>query len=381
MRRAASLRADMLSGTWVGRTLFAALAITLVLSGLPGCSLPIPGPTPTSPTLASELVFYDWEGDMPQPVLDAFSREYGVKVTYLVYESQEEAIQNMRAGQRYDVVVMDSRFIPSLVHENLLATINYRNVPNFKNIAANYRDLAYDPGNQHSVPYNWGTDGLVVRSDLIEGPVTSWADLWDPRYAGRVAIWVGMPREVMGLTLKSLGYSVNSEVPAELEAALARLLELKPNLRYVEDYDLANSASAMTSGQIVLSMGDAMDALAAREKNPAITYVLPKEGALLWSDTFVTPANSPNQTTAEVFLNFLLRPEIGAQITNESHYATPNEAAYPFTDPQILNDPVIFPPRAQLKNAEIILPYSPEGQKLFDQIWERFIAAAPQEGK
>ncbi len=197
---------------------------------LAACSSPTPTPAP----FANEITFYDWEEDMPQSVLDAFTAEYGIQVNYLTYESQEEAIQNIKAGQIYDVVVLESRYIPQMIQEKLLAKLDQRNLDN-TNLSANFRDLAYDPGNRYSLPYNWGTTGLVVRSDLVAEPVTRWADLWDSRYAGRTAYWFGQPREIIGLTLKSLGYSANSEKPEELEAALARLLELKPTIIQIED--------------------------------------------------------------------------------------------------------------------------------------------------
>lgn len=329
---------------------------------------------PKPPPLAKELTFYNWEGDMPQSVLEAFSQEYGIKVNYLVYESQEEAIENIRAGKVYDVLTMESRFIPLLVQDGLLAQINYSHVPNIKNISANFRDLVYDPNNSHSIPYNWGTTGLLIRSDLVAEPVTRWADLWDKRYAGKVGIWAGQPREMIALTLKSLGYSANSEQPAQLEDTLARLIELKSNSFFIEDFDPSSAASVMASGQAVVAVGYAGDMLQGREQNQAITYVLPQEGALLWGDTFIIPANSPNQYTAEVFLNFLLDPRINAQIANENLYATPNEAARPFIKPEILNDPAVFPSDAELKNAELILPLSPSGQKLYNEIWEQFMA-------
>lgn len=338
------------------------------------CNFQTTAPTlPSSPMpLAKELIFYDWEEDMPQSVIDIFTKEFGVRIEYLVYESQEEAIANMRAGQVYDVVVMDSRFIPRLAKERLLSSLDHKNLPNLRNISANFRELAYDPNNQYSVPYNWGTTGLVVRTDLVKGPITSWRDLWDTRYAGQVGLWMGQPREVIGLTLKSLGYSANSENPQELEAALGRLLELKPNVVPLENYDLNNSVDAMTSGKIVLSMGYAGDVVAGRELNPSIVYILPREGGLMWNDTFIIPANSANSYTAELFLNFLLRPEINAMIANENLYATPNEAAYPFIKPDILHDPVIFPSNNDLINAELILPLTEKGQELYDEIWQKF---------
>jgi len=161
-------------------------------------------PKPTQPQLSDEIVLYNWEGDIPQSVLDAFTKETHVKVKYEAYESQEEAIENIRAGEVYDVVTMESRFIPNMANDSLLAELNYENIQNFKNISPNFRDLIYDPGNRYSIPYSWGTLGLVVRTDLAMSPIKSWSDLWDARYAGKVAIWKGSPRETLALTLPGL---------------------------------------------------------------------------------------------------------------------------------------------------------------------------------
>lgn len=353
-------------------TLCAILAIlTAVL--LSACAAPPPA-KPTPPRLAKELVFYDWEDDMPQEVLDDFKAEYGVEVKYVTYTASEEAMENISRGQVYDVVVIESRLIPILVAERQLAEIDSRNVPNRKNISANFRDLAYDPENKHNVPFNWGTTGLVLRSDLVKQPITRWADLWDPRYAGKVGIWKGQSREIISLTLKSLGYSANSEKPAELQAALKRLLTLKSNVVFLEDFDPVTAAPPLVEGRLVFAMGYAADVLKAREKNASISYVLPEEGALLWGDTFVIPANSPNKYTAELFLNFILRPQVSAKITNYNFYPMPNDAAAPFIDPQILNDPVIFPHAEDLRKGEIVLPLGSQGQKLYDSIWEQFLA-------
>lgn len=351
--------------------------LLILIASMIACDNSTPS-APTPPPLAPELTFYDWAGDLPQSVLDAFTREYGVKVNYLTYESVEEAVARLRAGQVYDVVVMESRSVSLLAQEGLLAELDHANLPNLKNIAANFRDLTYDPGNRYCVPFNWGTTGLVVRSDLVAEPVTRWTDLWDPRYAGRVGLWFGQFREVIALTLKSLGYSGNSENPAELEAALQRLHELKPHVLRLEDFDPTTSAEAMSSGKVALAMGYAADVLAGREKHDAIRYVLPAEGPLLWGDNFVIPANSPHKHTAEVFLNFLLRGDINAQIANANRYATPNEAARPFIDSAILNDPVVFPLNQDLQQAEIVLPLSPEGEKRYADIWARFMAADPK---
>jgi spermidine/putrescine transport system substrate-binding protein len=337
------------------------------------------GKAPTAPpaALARELIFYAWEGDMPQAVLDAFTKETGVKIQYESFTSQDELVANLRAGKVYDVATMENRLVPALAGEGLLAELNHGNIPNLKNISANYRELSYDPGNRYSLPYNWGTTGLVVRTDLTAQPVTAWADLWDPRYAGKAGLWYGQEREVIALTLKMLGYSANSEKPEELHAAQKRLLELKPNSIRLEDFDTVDSSSVMTSGKAVLSMGYAKDVLESRKTSSNINYVLPREGALLWGDNFVIPAKSSEKYTAEVFINFLLRPDINAMITNNNLYATPNEAALPLIDPAIRNDRVIFPTNEDLQNAEVMLPLSPTGEKLYAEIWEKFLGTKP----
>ena len=353
--------------------LFRILITGLTVTLLAACGTPTPQPTPIP--LAKEITFYGWAEDVSLSVLEAFTEEYGVKINYSGYESQEEAIANIKAGQIYDVVLIESRSIPQLTKEKLLAELDQRNLSNSKNLSPNFRDLAYDPGSRYSIPNSWGTTGLVVRTDLVTKPITRWADLWDAQYAGKVGLWLDEPREVISLTLKSLGYSANSEDPAELEETLTRLLELKPNIISLEDSNFATPDGMLATGQVVISMGYAGDAYEAAENNLAVNYILPQDGALLWNDTLVIPANSSNNFTAELFLNFLMRAEVNAAIVNENIFPTPNEAAYEFIDPQILNNPLIYPPNEDLVNAELILPLSPEGQRLYDEIWERFSTA------
>lgn len=354
------------------RLLCGCLAIGL----LSACGDAEPPAKPAPPTLAKKLVLYNWAEDMPQSVLDAFTQEYGVQVNTLTFGSQEEAVETIRRGQSYDVVVLENDQIPALVAAKRLAEIDFRQVPNFKNISANFRDLASDPGNRHSVPYHYGTSGLLVRTDLIGHAVTRWADLWDPQYAGKVALRTE-PRELVALTLLSLGYSFNSENPHELDAALNRLLELKQAAFFVE-VEATGAVPRLLSGEAVILQGWNGDLQVAQAANPAVTYVLPQEGTALWADNYVIPASSPHAYTAEVFINFLLRGEINAQIANTNRYATPNEAAHPLIEPTLLKDPMIFPPSRDLRKADIVLPLSPEGQRRYADLWVRFMAAAPQ---
>ena len=363
--------------TRLSRTLRYLLCAWPAIALLTACDSPSPPPAATALALATELVFYDWADDMPQSVLDDFTREYGVRVAYRTYESAEEAFDSLQAGQVYDLAVIESRLVPRLVREGLVAELDHRNLPNFKNLAANFRDLAYDPGNRHSVPFNWGTTGLVVRTDLVAEPVTRWTDLWDPRYAGLAGLWLEMRRDVIALTLKSLGYSANSEHPEELEAALARLRALKPHVVRLEDVDPVDSAEALSSGKVVIAMGFARDVLEGRKRNPDIGYVMPRDGALFWGDNFVIPAKSADKYTAEALVDFLLRPDISARIANENRYATPNEAALPLIDPAIRKDPVVFPSSEDMQRSELVLPLSPEGERRYEDLWERFLKGTP----
>jgi len=162
-----------------------------------------------------------------------------------------------------------------------------------------------------------------------------------------------------------------------LEAALSQLIALKPNLRFLDDFDAGDETAALASNEIVMAVGFSGDFLASRDMGLSVDYVMPEEGTLLWGDTFIIPANSPNQATAELFINFILRPQISAEIVNQKYYASANDAARAFVDPRILNDPSIFPGDDVLRNAEIILPLSMEGQKLYAEIWKRFLDANP----
>lgn len=323
------------------------------------------------PPASDTLTLYNWIDYMPQSVMEAFTQEYGIKINYIYYESQEEAVDNIRAGKAYDLVVLPPELIPALIKDESLARIDYRNVLNFKNTCSSFRDLSFDPGNQYSIPFHWGTTGLLYRTDLVQKPVLEWADLWDPEFAGRVAIWP-ISRAVIPITLKSLGYPANSEDPAQLQEALERMLRLRQNSFLVSN-DNSSIVPMLAEGKAVIGFGWAYDALMGQDL--PIEYVIPKEGGILWSDHFVIPAASRNKRSAELFLNFILRPEISGQIINESYYPMANDAAGPFVAPEILNNPIVYPPQEVIKNSELTLALSPEGLKLYDEIWQKFLNA------
>ncbi len=348
--------------------------IASVLTLLSGCNDSDVKATPVSPA-AKTLEFYAFAEDMPQAVLDAFTKEHGVAVHYNAFQSPEEAEERIRAGDHYDVVLVENQLFPGLIKEHLLAEINLANIPNFKSISANFRDFAIDPGNRYSVPASYGTTGLVVRTDLVGSGLTRWADLWDRQYAGKIGLRA-QPREIIGMTLTSLGYPLASESPRELELALQHLLALKPSVVML-NIEADDAVEKLLLGEIAVLHGYAEDYLDARNDNPAVTYVLPMEGTALWGESYAIAVAGRHRRNAERFINFLLRPEVTAQIINDKKYAQPNDAALPLVKSELCNNPVVFPDDQTLRNGSIILPLSPEGKKLYADIWSRFMAESP----
>jgi spermidine/putrescine transport system substrate-binding protein len=334
-------------------------------------SLLLAGCAPKEPPLPTELILYNWVDYMPQSVMDAFTEQYGITFKYVAYETEEEVVDTIQAGNVYDLVLLNPEFIPQLVEEKLLKPIDFRQVPNFKNVSANFRDLMFDPGNMYSIPFHWGTTGILVRTDLVDRPITSWNDLWDPAFAGKVGIWA-IPRSLVPITLKALGYSANSMDLTELEKARQYLLKLRSNIVIVSGLE-PSIVPILESGELEIGFGWAYDAALAQESALPIEYVIPEEGTILWMDNFIIPANANNPRGAELFLNFILQPEIAAQIINESYYPMAVDGTEPFVLPEILQNPVIFPDNAQLKKAEITLPIQPDRKWIYDEIWMDFM--------
>jgi spermidine/putrescine transport system substrate-binding protein len=331
-------------------------------------------PAAVPPTIQEPLVFYGWPGYMPQAILDAFTAKYGIPTRYMTYDDQEDALHQLGQGtNRYDVVVLGDTTLSPAIAARLLAELDYENIPNFRNLGANFRDLSYDPENRYSIMIQWGTTGLVARTDRLIQPVTAWADLWDPAYAGKIGVWP-YADDLIGITLKSLGYSLNTQNPAELKAAEEKLLQLRRNV-YLLDPAQPTGAGYLQDDHTAMIYGWSYDAMQAQAELPTTVYVLPQEGTILWSDSVTIPVQSRHKQEAELFINFLLEPEVSAKMVNELWIRSPNEAATPLIDPQILANPVVYPPGASLAQAEFFATVGPETRKRYEEIWLRFLTA------
>lgn len=339
------------------------------------CS-PAPVVTPPTATPAPDkLVIAGWAGYMPQALLAAFSAETGIAVEYVGYESQFDVIDQLRAGTGdYDVVVMGNTLVPTLVADGLLAPIDYSQIPNFRYVSANFRDLTYDPGSRYSVVYQWGVSGLVVRPDLLDRPITRWADLWDPALAGKIAMWLEEDQLFM-IALKAMGQPLTVTDPAVFDQAAERLRTLLPNVVALDPL-MPTAADLVANGIApVLYDGWSYDALAGQALDPAVTFVFPEEGTMLWIDTLVVPAQSTRKAAAFQFINVVLQPEMCALITNEIYVATANDQAMQLIDPALQHHPWIFPSGEDMLKAEYMLEPPADLAAYRHQLWAQLLAA------
>jgi len=325
--------------------------------------------------LAEELHIYNWSEYIDPEVYDAFEAEYGVKVIEDTFSSNEELLAKIQAGAAgYDLIVPSDYMVEIMIGEDLLAEINHDNITNLGNLSELFSNPPYDPGLVYCVPYQWGTTGIGYNSDEVEPD--SWAYIFDPEmaseYAGQITM-LNDSRESIGAALKYLGYSLNTTDEAQLEEAKQVLIDAKPNLF---SYDSDQFEDLIASDEVVYGHGWSGDYFAAAAEDERIWYIIPEEGGVVWADNLCIPKTSKNAYTAEVFINYILQPEVAAQITNFTWYGSPVEAANEFIDPEILEEPAIYPPPEVMARLEWIEDVG-EATPIYERIWTEVKAANP----
>jgi spermidine/putrescine transport system substrate-binding protein len=321
--------------------------------------------------LSSTVSFYNWANYIDESILSMFEAECGVRVIYDTYASNEDLLAKLQAGATgYDLIVPSDYMVSIMLELEMLRPLDHGNLPNLVNISDRFADAPYDPGFVYSVPYQWGTTGITVDLDVIDDAPDGWAALFDPdivsQYNGRVSL-LNDARETLGAALKYLGYSVNSTNPDELEEAKQVLLAIKP---YVATFENDAYRDLLVSGEVNIShswSGDAFQVIYANEER-SFDYIIPAEGGVIWVDNMVIPATAPNPYTAEILINYLLEPEIGAMITNYNYYASPNDASFEFLEVEVREDPGIYPPDEVLDRMEFIRNVG-EATLLWERIW------------
>lgn len=313
----------------------------------------------------TELNLFIWSEYIPQSVIDKFEKRYGIKVNYTTYSSNEEMLAKLSAGaSQYDLSVATDYMVEILHKQELMQPLELSNIPNFKNIGDEFKNTAADPGNKYTVPYMWGAVPIAVNTEKVKAPVTSYKDLWRPEFENSLVV-LDDQRAIIGAALKKLGYSLNETDPAKLEQAKAELKKLMPNIK---SFDSDSPKTLLINGEAKAALvWGAEVSLAARE-NKNIKVVFPEEGMYLWQDNFFVPKGAPHKKAAELFINFILEPEISAEISQAFPYANPNVAAHSLIDKAIMEDKAVYPPKEELAKGEHLRDVG-EATTIFDRIW------------
>ena len=295
-----------------------------------------------------DLVFYNWSDYMDPDLITQFEEEFGVTVTEDFYPSNEELLAKVQSGgSGYDVIVPSDYMVSIMREEQLLMQLDRDAIPNADNVADEFADPPYDPGNQYSMPYQWGTTGLGVDLEVVgEDVEATWGLVFDPeiasQYAGQIAL-LDDPRETMAAALYYLGYSPNTTDEAELQEASDLIAEAGAN---IAAFDSNLYTDLLVSGEVAIShgfSGNYFQAIDEVDGWDRYAYLIPEEGATKWVDTMAILADAPHPCSAHTFIDFLLDAENGAALTNWNFYASPNAAAEEFILPEILEDPAIYP--------------------------------------
>lgn len=314
------------------------------------------------------LYVYNWSEYMPDSVLKNFTKETGIKVKYSTYDSNEAMYAKVKTigTSSYDIIVPSTYFVNKMSREKLLVKLDKSKLPNYKNLDTKLLSKPFDPNNDYSIPYLWGSTGISYNADLVKEPIDSWKNLWNPEYKNSVLLNDDM-REVFGVALKVLGYSSNSTNPKEIEEAYLILKELLPNVKM---FYSESQKQVYLNEEVKLGMNFNGEGFMANEENEAIKYIYPKEGTLLWIDSLVIPKGAKNIDNAHIFINYLLKPEVSKIISEEIGYPSPNAKTLELLDEKTRNNRTIYPNEDDLLNSEFQIDVG-EVLPTYEKYWEK----------
>ena len=318
-----------------------------------------------------KLVVYNWGEYIDPEVLTMFEEETGIDIVYEEFETNEILYPKISSGAiAYDVICPSDYMIQRMIENDLLSEINFDNIPNLKNIGKQYLEQSrqFDPENKYSVPYCWGTVGILYNKMMVDEPVDSWSILWDPKYKDNILMQDSV-RDAFGVTLKYLGYSLNSIDLDELTEAKNLLIEQKP---LVQAYVIDQVLDKMIGNEAALGVIYSGEAIYTQKENPNLEYVIPKEGSNIWIDSWVIPKNAEHKENAEKFINFLCRPDIALMNFEYITYSTPNEAARELIeDESIRNSEIAFPDLSKYDNLETFQYLGTEADQVYGDLWNK----------
>ena len=353
---------------------------SLLLSVVLALALPVSSAWASNVKEKTILRVYNWGeyiSDGSDGTLDVLAefeaRNPDIEVEYTTYASNEELYAKLKSGSAsYDVIIPSDYMVSRMIAEDMLLKLDYDNIPNFADVMDNFKNPEYDPTNEYSVPYSWGTVCLIVNTELTPEPVTSWNSLWDINYDGNILMF-NNSRDAFGIALKRLGYSQNSTDPEELELAKQSLIEQKG---FLQSYVMDEIFDKMESGEAAIAPYYTGDGLIMQEENPALDVILPEEGTNLFVDAMVIPKGAKNKEAAETFINFMCETEIAeANVIDYLGYSTPLQSVYDGLDEEILGDGVSYPSDDYLATCDTFINLSEEDNKNLEEMWVDVMAA------
>ncbi|MBE0450468.1 MAG: spermidine/putrescine ABC transporter substrate-binding protein [Clostridia bacterium] len=311
------------------------------------------------------LNVYNWGDYIDEDIFEMFEEETGIKINYETYATNEEMYTKIKkGGTKYDLAIPSEYMIEKMIREEMLEKIDLSKIPNYINIDEDFKNLSFDPDNAYSVPYFWGTVGIIYNTELIDEPIQSWDVLWDDKYAGQFTM-MDSQRDSIMVALKKLGYSMNTKNLDELEEAKQLLIEQKPMvLAYVGD----NVKDMLISGEAAMAVVWSGEASAVIQEYDEFEYVLPVEGSNKWFDNIVIPKGAKNIDAAHQFIDFLCRSDIGFLNADYVGYSTVNSETLKLIDPDLMGTTYAYPLDEWIENYEI---FNDPGDFIleYDRIW------------
>lgn len=299
-------------------------------------------------------------------VNEEFTKRTGIKVNYSIYDSNEVMYTKLKTGgANYDVIIPSDYMIERMIKEDMLEELNFDNIPNFQYIDEGFVNPVYDPENKYSVPYTYGTVGLIYNTKYVTETPDSWAALWDEQYKGKILMFDN-PRDAFGIAQALLGYDLNTTDENELKACQEKLKEQKP---LVQGYVMDQVFQLMENEDAWLAPYYAGDYLTMYENNPDLGFVLPKEGFNKFVDAICIPKGAAHKEAAEAYINFLCDPEIAGQNMDAIGYSTPISAAKEYMSEEYANSPIAYPDAETLERGEIFTNLPDETLQLMDSLW------------
>lgn len=318
-----------------------------------------------------KVIVYNWGEYLDPKTIELFEEETGISVTYEEYETNEIMYPKIVSQAiAYDVVCPSDYMIQRMIENDLLAEINWDNIPNIKNMDPTYMEQSksFDPKNKYSVPYCVGTVGILYNKSMVKEPVDSWDILWNPKYKDSILMQDSV-RDAFAVALKRLGHSINSTEVDQLAAAAEDLMEQKP---LVQAYVVDQVRDKMIGNEAALGVIYSGEAGYTKRENPDLEYVIPKEGSNVWIDSWVIPKNAQNKENAEKFINFMCRPEIALMNFEYLTYSTPNlKAREMIEDEEIRNSKILFPEPEDLSNCETFQFLGDDVDSYYNELWNK----------